>query len=92
MPLNYTGNYFFEINQGIVSMRHLVSTPDNEAIQFSMFLPKNIDYVRQEILFDLFGSGVKSIDDVMSVDMVKFPRVEHKEQLTNKKFKSLSKK
>jgi hypothetical protein len=32
MPPNYTGNYCFEIDQGIVSMRHLVSTPDNEAV------------------------------------------------------------
>jgi hypothetical protein len=92
MPPNYTGNYFFEINQGIVSMRHLISTPDNEAVQFSMLLPKNIDFVRQAILFDLFGSGVKSIDDITSVDMVKLSCVELKEQLTNKKFKSLSKK
>ncbi|CAK9860838.1 unnamed protein product [Sphagnum jensenii] len=57
-----------------------------------MLLPKNIDFVRQVILFDLFGSGVKSIDDVTSVDMVKLPRVELKEQLTNKNLKSLSKK
>jgi len=92
MPPNYTGNYFFEINQGIVSMRHLISTPDNEAVQFLMLLPENIDFVRQVILFYLFGSGVKSIDDVTSVDMVKFLRVELKEQLTNKKLKSLSKK
>jgi len=57
-----------------------------------MLLPENIDSVRQVILFDLFGSGVKSIDDVTSVDMVKLPRVELKEQLTNKKLKSMSKK
>jgi hypothetical protein len=92
MPPNYTGNYFFEINQGIVSMRHLVSTPDNEAVQFPMLFPENIESVHQAILFDLFGSGVKSINDVTSVDMVKLPRVELKEQLTNKKLKSLSKK
>jgi hypothetical protein len=92
MPSNYTGNYFFEIDQGIVSMRHLVSTPDNEAVQFSMLLPENIDSVRQAILFDLFGNGVKSIDDVTSVDMVKLLRVELKEHLINKKLKSLSKK
>jgi len=92
MPSNYTCNYFFEIDKGIVSMRHLVSTLDNKAIQFPMLLPENIDYVRQAILFDLFGSGVKSINDVTSVDMVKLLRVELKEQLTNKKLKSLSKK
>ncbi len=92
MPPNYTGNYFFEIDQGIVNMRHLVRTPDNEAVQFPILLPENIDYVRQAILFYLFRSGVKSIDDVTSVDMVKLPRVELKEQLTNKKLKSLSKK
>jgi hypothetical protein len=92
MPPNYTSNYFFEIDQGIVSMRHLISTLDNEAVQFLMLLPENIDSVRQMILFDLFGSGVKSIDDVTSVDMVKLPRVELKEQLTNKKLKLLSKK
>ncbi len=91
MPPNYTCNYFFEIDQGIVSMCHLVSTPDNEAVQFSMLLLENIDFVRQAILFDLFESGVKSIDDVTSVDMVKLLRVELKEQLTNKKLKSLSK-
>jgi hypothetical protein len=73
-------------------MRHLVSTPDNKAVQFSMLLPENIDYVHQAIFFDLFGSGVKSIDDVTSVDMVKLPCVELKEQLTNKKLKSLSNK
>jgi hypothetical protein len=92
MPPNYTGNYFFEIDQGIVSMRHLINTPDNEAVQFPMLLPENIDSVRQAILFDLFGSGVKSIDDITSIDMVKLPRVELKEQLTKKKLKSLSKK
>ncbi|CAM6018172.1 unnamed protein product [Sphagnum balticum] len=91
MPPNYTGNYFFEIDQGIVNMRHLVSMPNNEAVQFPMPLPENIDSVRQVIFFDLFGSGVKSIDDIMSVDMVKLPRVELKEELTNKKLKSLSK-
>jgi len=79
MPPNYTGNYFFEIDPGIVSMRHLVSTPDNEAVQFSILLPENIDSIRQAILFYLFGSGVKSIDDVTSVDMVKLLRVELKE-------------
>ncbi len=73
-------------------MRHLVSTPDNEAVQFLMLLFENIDSVHQAILFNLFGSGVKPIDDVTLVDMVKLPRVELKEQLTNKKFKSLSKK
>jgi len=57
-----------------------------------MLLPENIDSVHQAILFDLFGSGIKSIDDVTSVDMVKLPRVELKEQLSNKKLKSLSKK
>jgi hypothetical protein len=57
-----------------------------------MLLLENIDSVRQVILFDLFGSGVKSIDDVTSVDMVKLPCVELKEQLTNKRLKSLSKK
>jgi len=57
-----------------------------------MLLPENIDSVHQASIFDLFGSGVKSIDDVTSVDMVKFPRVELKEQLTNKKLKLLSKK
>jgi hypothetical protein len=79
MPPNYTGNYFFEIDQGIVSMHHLVSTPDNEAIQFPVLLPENIDYVRQAILFYLFGSGIKSIDDITLVDMVKLPCVELKE-------------
>jgi hypothetical protein len=79
MPPNYTGNYFFEIDQGIVSMRHLVSTPNNEVVQFPMLLLENIDFVRQAILFNLFGSGVQSIDDVMSIDMVKLPRVELKE-------------
>jgi len=79
MPPNYTGNYFFEIDQGIVSMRHLVSTPDNEAVQSPMLLLENIDFVRQAILFDLFGSGVKSINDVTLVDMVKLPHVELKE-------------
>jgi hypothetical protein len=79
MPPNYIGNYFFEIDQGIVSMHHLVSTPNNEAVQFPMLLPENIDYVRQVILFNLFGSGVKSIDDITSVDMVKLLRVELKE-------------
>jgi hypothetical protein len=73
MPPNYIGNYFFEIDQGIVNMRHLVSTPNNEAVQFSMLLLKNIDSVRQAILFDLFGIGV------MSVDMVKLPHVVLKE-------------
>jgi hypothetical protein len=92
MPLNYTGNYFFEIDQGLVSMRHLVSTPNNEAVQFPMLLPENIDSIRQVILFYLFGSGVKSVDDVTSIDMVKLLRVELKEQLTNKRLKSLSKK
>jgi len=92
MPPNYTGNYFFEIDQGIVNMRHLINMPNNEVVQFPMLLFENIDSVRQEILFDLFGSGVKSIDDVTLVDMVKLPRVELKEQLTNKKLKSLSKK
>jgi hypothetical protein len=38
MPPNYTGNYLFEINQGIVSMHHLVNTPDNEAVQFLRIL------------------------------------------------------
>jgi len=79
MPLNYSGNYFFEIDQGIVSMCHLVSTPDNEVVQFPMLLLENIDFIRKAILFDLFGSGVQSIDDVTSVDMVKLPRVELKE-------------
>jgi len=92
MPPNYTGNYFLEIDQGIVNMCHLVSTLDNEAVQFPMFLPENIDSARQAILFDLFGSGIKSTDDITSVDMVKLLRVELKEQLTNKKLKSLSNK
>ncbi len=73
-------------------MRHLVSTPDNEAVQFLMLFLENIDSVRQAILFDLLRSGVKSIDDITSVDMVKLLRVKLKEQLTNKKLKSLSKK
>lgn len=91
MPTNYTSHYYFEIEKGVVEMRHLATTPNDESMHFPMILPTNIDAICRAILFDLFGPDVKSIHDIKSIDYHQLSWLEVK-SLTEKKLVSLSQK
>jgi hypothetical protein len=87
MPDKYTGNYFFEIDSGVVSMRHLVSTEDSEIETFFMIGNGVPQLVREAFLSDLFGD--KCDLDIMTMKDVRLDRHPLLE-LTLKKRKSLA--
>ena len=89
-PSGYTSNYLFEIDQGICTARHLVTTPDSDAITFNMVKPGTHDAVRKAILTDLFGPGVTQISQA-SIGKMQLPRCPVK-TMADKKLKSLSEK
>ncbi len=72
MPANYD-TFFFEIDKGIVFMRHFMSTgersgrvSDDTAIKYKLIL--------HWLLSDLFGPGEGTFDNVVSIDILKLPR------------------
>ncbi|XP_078732831.1 uncharacterized protein LOC144947479 isoform X1 [Lampetra fluviatilis] len=90
MPPRYTSNYFFEVDEGVLSMRHLSSTPDNEVTCVPLIVPENIDLVRRSILQDLFGTNVNTIEEG-TFESIRLPTAPVS-SLSNKKLASLSKK
>jgi hypothetical protein len=71
MPTAYTSNYFFEIDVGVVSMRHLVSTEETEVQRISLIGDGDADTIRRAFTQELFGP-VK-LDDATISD-VRLPR------------------
>eukprot|EP00644_Phytophthora_capsici_P006786 jgi/Phyca11/103768/e_gw1.8.761.1 len=55
MPSGYTGNYFFEIDGGIVLMKHLVTTLNEDAQHHSLIGCGDAGTIRRAFLRDLFG-------------------------------------
>ncbi|ETK94676.1 hypothetical protein L915_02315 [Phytophthora nicotianae] len=55
MTSGYTENYFFEIDGGIVSMKHLVTTPDEDVQRHSLIGCGDAGTIRRAFLRDLFG-------------------------------------
>jgi hypothetical protein len=51
----YMFNYFFEFDEGHVSMRSLCSTPDSEAVNIPLENATNINLIRQSLLSNLFN-------------------------------------
>ncbi len=51
----YTFNYFFEFNEGHVSMQSLCSTPDSEAVNVPLINATNISLICQSLLSDMFN-------------------------------------
>lgn len=90
MSPQYTKNYFFEIDSGICTMRHLCSTPDAESTTIALVHPENVSGVRRALVKELWGDGIKSLENV-SITALKLARTPNI-TLTNKKMKSLAKK
>ncbi|OWY92497.1 LOW QUALITY PROTEIN: Cleavage inducible protein, partial [Phytophthora megakarya] len=55
MPDGYTGNYFFEIDRGVVSIRHLVTTDDQEVKTHSLIGNGDPLSIKKAFLSDLAG-------------------------------------
>ncbi len=55
LPTWYTFNYFFEFDEGHVSMRSMCSMLDSEAINVPLVNATNINLIRQSFLFDMFN-------------------------------------
>ena len=86
MPAGFTSNYFFEFEEGWCTFRHLVTTPDDQAVHHKMC--DDITGTRSAILQELFG--VLSIQDAKMIQLT-LPR--HKgRKLKSTKLKSLAKK
>ncbi|KAE9027210.1 hypothetical protein PR001_g12026 [Phytophthora rubi] len=87
MPDGYTANYLYEIDAGVVTTRHLVTTADQDVDTFSIIGNGDAESIRKALLGDLFGSE----DDL---GMVTMENVQLARQaplsLTTKKVKSLS--
>lgn len=86
LPAGFTFSFFFEFSGNKVVIRHLCSTPDEEAFEFTMC--SNPELVRKAILKDLFGG--KDLKQV-SVEDIRLARHQGNKVLP-KKLKSLSKK
>jgi len=74
--VRYTFKYFFEFNEGHVSMQSLCTTPDNEVVNIPLVNATNISLIRQSLLFDLFNVAVITIEqptDVMVESMPNAP-------------------
>ncbi|KAF1776809.1 hypothetical protein GQ600_11469 [Phytophthora cactorum] len=61
MPPSYTNNYFFEIDNCVVTMRHLITAAQQDAEIFSLIGDGDPITIRKAFLADLFGSNI-SID------------------------------
>ena len=53
MPTGYTKNYFFAIEDGVVSFKHIATTSDTAACNFTIF--EDIEETRKNVLTALFG-------------------------------------
>nr|XP_032800654.1 uncharacterized protein LOC116937610 [Petromyzon marinus] len=62
MPPRYASNYFFEVDEGALRMRHLSSTPDDEVTCVPLVAPGNVDLLRRSVLRDIFGADVDTIE------------------------------
>ena len=90
MPAGYTGNFFFEFQNGGVVARHLANTSDDDAWSFVMC--NNPAVVRKSILKDIFGSDKKE-DLVLNIYIYNVRLERHKGlSLSEKKADSLSQK
>ncbi len=89
MPDGYTKNYFFEIEDGIVSMRQLASSGEDEVVYLTDIASENLDFVRMSIKMALFGSPTCEMKSTTMKD-VQLPRGIAVE-LSAKKLESLSK-
>ncbi len=65
LPIRYTFNYFFEFDEGHVSMQSLCSTPDNEAVNVPLVNAMNISLTRQSFLSNLFNVAAIIIEQAM---------------------------
>lgn len=77
MPTSFTRYYFFEFDEGIVSMKHLVDSPESEQICVSLILPGIIGFVGLALLKDLFDvSSITSliIESMNSLQLPRHPR------------------
>ncbi|KAE8960311.1 hypothetical protein PR001_g30422 [Phytophthora rubi] len=87
MPDGYTANYFYEIDAGVVTTRHLVTTADQNADTFSIIGNGDAGSIRKVLLGDLFGSEHDL--DTVTMENVQLAR-QAPLSLTTKKVKSLS--
>jgi hypothetical protein len=91
MPRGFTGNYFFEFDKGIVIIRHLATSPNEEKICFPLIFPATAHVVRSALLIDLFR--FTSIGDLTLKAMKRFKLSRHQgNTITRKKIKSMAKK
>lgn len=91
LPSGFTQNYFFEFDEGIVTMKHLANSPDSESVCTPMILPGTASTIRSVLLQELFGlSALKNLtgESIDSIQLPRHPGID----LSRKKLLSLSKK
>ena len=86
LPDGYTGNYFFEFENGMATVRHLCTTSDEEAWSFQMCT--NPEQVKKALLHDLFAVSDPDLAVYANIRLPKDPGLE----LKLKKVVSLSNK
>ncbi|KAI3648372.1 hypothetical protein MP228_006226 [Amoeboaphelidium protococcarum] len=84
MPVGFTGCFFFEFSDGVVSYRELCTSANQEVKDLNKNM--EISVLRQQLSKDLFGTTVKSD---WSLSRVLLPRLPQQE-IAEKKIKSLS--
>ncbi|OAE29966.1 hypothetical protein AXG93_669s1150 [Marchantia polymorpha subsp. ruderalis] len=79
-----------ENNEGLCTIRHLVNTPDFEAVTITLINVNNIDPIRRALLTELWGADIKSFEEVSmnTLKLLKTPPI----KLNVKKLQSLAKK
>ncbi len=58
LPIWYMFNYFFEFDEGHVSMQSMCSTLNSEAVNVPLVNATNISLIHQSLLFNLFNATV----------------------------------
>ncbi len=90
LPTWYMFNYFFEFDQGLMSMRSLKLAPDSSAVYVLLIKTSSLDLIKILILSDLFGTGIIIVEHAawIPIQLQIAPLL----TLSNKKMISLGKK
>ena len=86
MPPGYTKNYFFSIEDGVVSFKHIATTPDDASCSFTIF--QDVELTRKKVCSALFGhSDLRLLEFAQLALALTTPR-----KLSVKKLVSIAKK
>ena len=61
MPMDYMKNFFFEIDSGVCTIRHLCNSLEEDALTFPMIEPMNFNLIRCKLIKSLWGPVVSRL-------------------------------